>query len=337
MSPQEIAAVLRHYELREITSVRPYLRGSSRSPKAKVTSSDGLYILKRYAPSRTELQGLRFQHQLIRDLRSAGLPVVELVSTSEHQTLVQLDGHHYELMRWIDGTRFGYTPGQAKACGAVLAGLHQCASQHGEKAPVRLGFHDRKDVAAVLRSMHDSAPNASASIFEPLQFALDHASRRVGPMWQNLPRTVTHGDWHPGNVMMREDRVRGVIDFESVRFEPRVADLAYGLLQFSLERPSGAEVSKWPTAPNLSLVAAFAMGYQLVAKAPLSHEEQSAIPSLMSEALAVESVLALHKKGGIRKKPAAVVLPWVNDRLIWLMSNADQIHASVNAKPTGLH
>ena len=45
----------------------------------------------------------------------------------------------------------------------------------------------------------------------------------------------------------------------------------------------------------------------------------------MIEALAVESVITIHRKGRIRKVAAEDVLPWIVGRLSWLESSRSDI------------
>jgi len=325
LKPAEISTVLAHYELGNVESIRTFLAGSARAPKARITCGEGVMLLKRLAPSRTDLASLQFQHDLIDQLSMSGLPVAEVIRSRENRSIVASGGHHFELVRWIDGTRYAYTDREAKACGAAMAGLHDLARTMVSQAPVRRGFHDRADVASALVGLQRAADGVVAERYGEVASTLRAARRVVRPHWASLEKAVAHGDWHPGNVLMGPDRVRGIIDFESVRAEPRAADVANGLLQFSLERRPGTGVEVWPQAADLRLIAAFAAGYQLVARRPLSAEELAAIPYLMIEALAVESVITIHRKGRIRKVAAEDVLPWIVGRLSWLESSRTDI------------
>ena len=318
LSPNEISAVLARYQLGEVESIRPFLAGSSRAPKARITADSGVFLLKRLAPSRSDLEGMKFQHHLLRHLTSAGFPVAELLLSSDHRTMVSHDGHHYEISRWVDGHRYRFQPGAAKASGAAMAAMHDLLVAMIGQAPPRRGYHDRPDVAKALAELiHDSDADIQHG-FERLAGPLRRSRRHVRGYWPGLPVTVNHGDWHPGNILFGDDRVVAVIDFESARAEPRVADLANGLLQFSLNRRPGSSVSEWPVACDMELIGEMGSGFQLVARHRLDKVELECIPSLMIEALSTEIVISLHRKGQVRKMGPELVLPWIIARLDWI-------------------
>ena len=322
LTPQEIASVVAMYELGNLESIRPFAAGSSRAPKARVSTDSGSFLLKRLAPSRTNLDRLRFQHKVIQHLAEAGFPVAEVQRSRQNQTIAEHGSHHYELSRWIDGHRYHYCPKEAKASGSAMAAMHDLLTPLKKNAPHRLGYHDRRDVAQVLVAMAEEYPGDS---YKRIGNLLQAARRSVRPHWATLPKAVVHGDWHPGNLLMGTDRVAAVIDLESACLEPRVSDLANGLLQFSLNRTAGSPVDSWPVASDLTLLGSLLAGYQLVARVPLEQVELDCIPSLMIEALAVESTIALRRKGRLRSMTPDMVMPWIVARLDWIDQHRDDI------------
>ncbi len=320
----EIAAVVAKYDLGEVGSIRPFKAGSSRAPKASLTTDGGRYLLKRLAPSRTDLNGLRFQHRVIDQLSKSGFPVAEVQRSRDHRTIVDLDDQHYEVSRWIDGHRFSHTAKEAKAAGSAMAAMHDLLDPLQGDAPVRRGYHDRRDVAAIVFEL---SKRTSSAMLSDLAAAMQVARRDVRRSWANLPVAVVHGDWHPGNVLMGTDRVAGVIDFESACLEQRVSDLANGLLQFTCVREVGTPVDTWPVAVDLELFEAMFAGYKLVARENPSDDEVACIPSLMIEALSVETAITLHRKGQIRSMPPDCVMPWIVKRVKWIDRNRSDLIA----------
>ena len=96
------------------------------------------------------------------------------------------------------------------------------------------------------------------------------------------PKQIVHADWHPGNMLFRENRVVAVIDYDSARNLPRVIDIANGALQFSIIG-GDEDVSKWPEYLDESRFKRFLRGYDEVNL--LSEAEIKTIPWLMVEAL----------------------------------------------------
>jgi len=333
LTPGEIARVLGSYELGDVESVRPFLAGSSRAPKARVETDTGTYLLKRLAPNRSAPESVRFQHRLIQHLTASGYPVAEVIRTRDSVTVVAEGDARYELIRWIDGHRYEYVPREAKAAGAAMAGMHELAAGMVDEAPIGRGYHNRRDVARALLELMEKSDADVVKGLRRIASLLQAARRNVREVWPTLPETVVHGDWHPGNLLMGEDRVSGVIDFESARFEPRVTDFANGLLQFSLERRPGTPPTEWPVPCDLALVGSMNAGYQLLARTPISSTEVEVVPDLMIEAMAVESTITIIRKGRIRQMDPASVIPWIADRLTWIDQSRDALATAITPRP----
>ena len=55
-------------------------------------------------------------------------------------------------------------------------------------------------------------------------------------LWPRLPKAVTHGDIHPGNVRFRNSQVAAVYDFDYLSVQARVHDIAHALIFFAARR-----------------------------------------------------------------------------------------------------
>ena len=82
-SPAELAVVLSHYDLGVIESAKEFPRGSSRSPKLRLRTADGRYLLKRRAQGRDKPARVTFAHTLLWHLRQKGFPVPQLLPTRD--------------------------------------------------------------------------------------------------------------------------------------------------------------------------------------------------------------------------------------------------------------
>ena len=45
-------------------------------------------------------------------------------------------------------------------------------------------------------------------------------------IYEGLPHAVTHGDFHSGNLLIRNKKLAMVLDFDTAGFRPRVYDAA---------------------------------------------------------------------------------------------------------------
>ena len=324
MEVEELRQVIAHWDLGDVSSIQELHLGSSRAPKVIIESSDGSFLLKRLAPGRTDPDRIVFQHRLHRALQSSGYPVPELVQLQQGSgTLLELDGHKYELCRYVEGRRFDGSENDAKSSGSRLAGFHDLGVHHMTSAPPGRGYHGRSDVHRAAEDLVKSRPSLDQVQCHSLCSLLKGSAAAIEPYWSQLPATVVHGDWHPGNMLFGAWGVNAVLDLETVRVEPRVAELANALLQFSL--PLRADVENDATAedaPNMELLRAMVSGYALVARNPMTDIEVEVLPLLMIEAISVEAAITLHKKGRFGAWSGPGFLDFVCRRGGWILDNA---------------
>ena len=136
------------------------------------------------------------------------------------------------------------------------------------------------------------------------------------------PIQIVHGDWHPGNMLYRDNRVVAVIDYDSARMLPRVIDTANGALQFSI-LGGGDDLGKWPEHLDEARFRMFLRAYDGVTV--LSQAELRATPWLMIEALIAEAVYPIAATGQFGKLEGTAFLGMVQRKVVWLQRNADRL------------
>jgi len=327
----ELAVVLSHYDIGVIESITPFARGSRRSPKVGIVAERGKYLLKRRAAGRARPERVRFTHAVQHHLAFTGFPIARIQATSDgRRTIVQQREHIYELFEFVPGQTFARTVPQSQDAGATLARFHEAVEtfQHPDGLPRPRGdYHDNALVRTGLLSIgstlssHDSFSGDEAELAGLVQFLLeryDNAAQAV-KSYRALSQEerVIHSDWHPGNLLFRDDRVVAVIDFDSVRFARPIVDIANGALQFSMT--GSGDPSHWPSEQDEDRLAAFLEGYDGVT--PLSADDRSCIPHLMAEALISECVGPIAVTGSIGRWAGFRVLKMVQRKLRWMEEN----------------
>jgi homoserine kinase type II len=136
------------------------------------------------------------------------------------------------------------------------------------------------------------------------------------------PKQIVHADWHPGNMLFRDNRVVAVIDYDSARFLPRIIDIANGALQFSIIG-GDEDVSKWPEYLDESRFKRFLRGYDEVNL--LSEAEIKTIPWLMVEALIAEAVFPIAATGSFGRMEGMAFLNMVQRKIHWMQRSADKL------------
>ncbi len=331
----ELAVVLSHYGLGVVESVTPFARGSRRSPKVGIVCRRGKFLLKRRRAERARLERVRFAHRVQEHLVRAGFPLARLVPTSgQGSTLLRLRDHIYELFEFVPGHEFARTPGETRDAGAVLAQFHQATDDFVVPARMAQPRGDYHDVPAVRTglcaidstlSSHDSYAGNAAELAGLVQFLLsayDRAADTVNRIdLSPLPERVTHADWHPGNLLFREEKVVAVVDYDSMRYARRIVDVANGALQFSMI--AGGDPAGWPDQLDQDRFHLFMDGYESVSA--LAGKERTCMVPLMTEALIAECVAPIAATGAVGRWAGYRVLQMVRRKLLWFESHSDQL------------
>ena len=161
------------------------------------------------------------QGRLMKALSEAGLPAPAILAMSDQPVV---DGRPFVLMAKIEGERIesivGTVPDLQLASSAVevLKGLHTMPV-----ARTGIGDEDPQPLEAELMRwawLMERAPEELTQRAPRLGGKL--AETRPAPH----PPTLVHGDYHYGNMLFREGRVVGVLDWEIAQIGQPLLDLA---------------------------------------------------------------------------------------------------------------
>ncbi len=332
----ELAIVLSHYDIGVIERIKEYPRGSRRAPKVRIETSQGEFLLKRRAPGRENPYRVAFAHRLQLQLAEHGFPVPRLIGTrSDNNSIVQYHDAVYEMFEYVRGDFFNNSNRESQYAGFTLARLHRLLGGHEDiYDPPEGSYHAApglpSHVAAIPRAVSTVDVNADeASLVNRCAFlrrAYDEALAGVEALgYSKWPKGVVHGDWHPGNLLYRDRKVVAVIDFDSARLEPRVADLANGALQFSMLIGEAEDPSTWPDGLAMQRLRAFVKGYDQGAETRLTEGEVDAVPLLIIEALIAESVVPIATTGSFARLPGGPFLAMIERKVRWIQPRVKSI------------
>ncbi|MDT8321649.1 MAG: phosphotransferase [Xanthomonadales bacterium] len=118
---------------------------------------------------------------------------------------------------------------------------------------------------------------------ELLSWAFDTWERKAAARFHELPHQVIHGDAFTENLLVRDDKVTGLVDFGDCCYNPTICELAICLTYLMMEREDPV-----PTA------AVITRGYHEVR--PLSEAELDVLLPLVCGRLAVTLAVSAERK-----------------------------------------
>lgn len=326
-SAEELAIVLSYFEIGIINSIVDYPRGSRKAPKLLIVSEQGKFLLKRRARGKDDPYKVAFSHGLQLYLASKQFPLPHLVGTKkDNNSMLQWHNQVYELFEYIPGQSYPQTLEATFDSGRILGLYHKLLQDfQSEWQPSGGSYHLAPSVEQGLRSIPKTIGNDGPA-GPLLQFLLEsyrHAAQMVEAQGiEQWPKQIVHADWHPGNMLFRDNHVVAVIDYDSSRVLARIVDIANGALQFSI-LGGDDDVTKWPEKLDEGRFKRFLRGYDEVML--LSEAELRAVPWLMIEALIAEAVFPIAATGSFGRMEGLAFLQMVQKKIHWMQRSADQL------------
>ena len=337
-APEELKRCLRHYDLGPIQSIRDFARGSRHAPKVVITTASGKFLFKRRAKGRDDLEKVSFTHRIQDTLAKRDFPLPALVATREGKTILVLSDGVYEMFQYVEGGPYDGSPQATRSAGKTLASYHSLLADFHSTFRLPTGsYHDADSIRQAVRTTVSALPLGSRPsaevvtaaaqwLAESYRFCGDQADQGGLHSWNEQ---IVHGDWHPGNMLFRDQAVVAVVDYDAARLQQRVIDLANGALQFSIIG-GGDDATVWPDQVDLPRFGAFMAGYAEVY--PPSTGELRALPFLMCEAMIAEAVLPIAATGRFGRIDGFAFLTMVQRKVAWILKHLHELRAAMASR-----
>jgi Ser/Thr protein kinase RdoA (MazF antagonist) len=311
--------------------------GGTATSKFEVRTPSGHFVVRRRPTQFAGADMIRFDHDSLGRLAEAGLPVPRPLARPDGSTWVDAAGGRYEVLSWVEGGEFHEKDRQSVAnVGRFLARFH--AALREDIPPGKEGFlrEDHPDLLAddvpQIRRLceTDGQHRGIEFLAHQIELVRENLDRRL---WPRLPKAVTHGDVHPGNLKFNNSDVSAIFDFDYLSPQARSHDVVDALAFFASRRGSALDTDDirslvQPFRPDAELSRILLGGYEEISR--LEDVEWEALPWI------IRSLWIQMRLRGSRKVPteqkAAFVLDRFEEVIGWLDREAADFFASL-AKP----
>jgi homoserine kinase type II len=308
--------------------------GGTATSKFEVRTPSGRFVVRRRPAEFAAAGMIRFDHESLRRLADAGLPVPHPLVRPDGSTWTQSGGGRYEVLSWVEGGEFQENDHRAVAnVGRFLARFHAALTEN--IPPGKEGFlrEDHPDLLAdyvpKIRRLceTDGQQHAIEFLSHQLELVRENLDRRL---WPQLPTAVTHGDIHPGNLKFENSRVSAIFDFDYLSPQARAHDVVDALAFFASRRGSALNTDDirslvQPFQPDAELSRILLGGYKEISR--LQDVEWESLPWIL------RSLWIQMRLRGSRKVPteqkAAFVLDRFDEVIDWLDREAADFFASL--------
>lgn len=305
ITDKKLKEVLTHWDLREPVEIKDlyYASSGNKSDNTWIVNND--YIIK----TGTNILGLKQHIAVSKALAKAGLEAAVPVLTKDKRDYY-VDGELYFcLTNRIQGECIksgemyrGEYQSKARYLGEVIGQLH-----------IILQGLDKEVVCNepnLYETIRDWAiPEVKKCMTLPNSF-YDNFLENLERLYVHLPKHIIHRDPNPSNIIMKEDRLAGFIDFELSERNVRIFDPCYAataILSESFVENDCDKLQKW-----LAIFKNIIAGYDSVCK--LSDEEKQAVPYVIYsiQALCVAYFSSIDKYKELAKVNKEM-LSWLYD------------------------
>lgn len=218
--------------------------GSVNNIVRRVSAQDCTYIVRIYNNGNDKAK-VQFEHLILAKLRNIPLSFSvpdAFPSVADGSTYVQLsDGSYASFFHLIPGNppllQSMYVIG--KACGELTTALQQVSVEQAPPTPpyfeiykVHHGITRDTFFAEVRSERLDEVRSAADFMIDEVQ-QIEKLIQSLLDL--QLPQQLIHGDLHHDNMLVLEDKVTGVLDFEFCAMDWRAMDLAITLSKYAGE------------------------------------------------------------------------------------------------------
>lgn len=182
------------------------------------------YVMKEKNSSKDVIE----QEVLILHHIGENIPVAAPIKTRDNNFYVIKDNHIYILYPFLEGESFtdhyqGNAEEKAFLMGKVIGDLHYCLKD--------IDLPEVEDMNLINKVTVDSKNTIKNHKkhfnYDFIIHIMETFKKEISPVYNCLPKHIIHRDIHPGNILFKNNKLSGIVDFELVVKGVRIFDPCY--------------------------------------------------------------------------------------------------------------
>lgn len=233
---ETVAHVLDHYGLKLVSyHIAP---SGIENTTVIAQTSGGNVALRVYRQNRKSAQHIIDEINFVDYLRSHGTPTPRFIKNlgGEYLSIITIDNLEWQilLMEFVAGEHpKNYTKQLIDSISKTQAQMHILASDY-----VCRGSDQS---VTVLKDEHFANEISTKSLNQATRDFLKRVATYQVPLGSDLPRGLCHLDYDSGNMLVMNEQLTAVLDFDDLAYAPFVVCLAYSL--WHIHRQAGRDLA----------------------------------------------------------------------------------------------
>lgn len=223
MIEDEIRKVLREYDIDLLNCSVTQLNGQGTNMNFFVEKGQvQKYVLQRIS---SDIESLNRQLLFLNLLESFDIPVMEVINNRFDEKFVHFNKSLWIMKKYIDGNPCNLNDYEECFMAMnILTRIHSI--DYPKELPLYQSIHDPYhwllDIDKELSNLRDCLPGIDISRIEKNIWS---AGCNINvEQYTQFPKAIVHGDFHGKNIIFKDRKLQGIIDFDTIGISARLVD-----------------------------------------------------------------------------------------------------------------
>ena len=273
--------ITKGWNIDQVLSISLFVRNSTYSSTFLLKTSNYSYVFQKSNINNKKSQEINFLCESFANKNS--IPTNQTIQSRYDKPYYAENSITYTLSKYIQGNHFSGELEELKNSARMQARFHQlflnCDFTNRIINERKLVYKFSQTIWLKISKLAESGEsNFDKFAFEIIK-NINNKSNYLQEISKNIPKQIGHYDWHPHNLIFRDQKVVGILDFDLARYSYRALDIGLAMHKFS--RVFGAKTQNKLDDGNdiLSRCKTYLSAYQEISK--ISNQELSSMIGLL--------------------------------------------------------